>query len=144
MAEVPEFESDAWCFGCGPANERGLQLQFRQVAPGLVETTCQLPEHLCGSKTVLHGGIQATVLDEVMGKAIQSGLPPQLIGRRTVTADFSLRYRRPAPMGEPLTARGEFVRLEGTHIFVAGRLLDAAGNELTLAEARWKLLDGMR
>ncbi|MBA4182067.1 MAG: hypothetical protein C0506_15865 [Anaerolinea sp.] len=144
VADLPRYESDAWCFGCGEANGQGLRLAFRRTGPGVVECTYQAPEHLCGAKTVVHGGIQATILDEVMGKAIQAGLPPELAGRRTVTADFSLRYRQPAPMGEPLTARAEFVRLDGANIFVKATLLDREGNELTIAEARWKLLATMR
>ena len=142
--EPPDYASDAWCFGCGPANEQGLHLTFAVTAPGVVECTYDAPSHFCGSRPVVHGGIQATILDEVMGKAIQAGIPDELIGRRTVTADMSLRYRRPAPTGQPLTARGEYVRLEGANIFVKGTLLDGDGNELTLAEARWKLLESMR
>lgn len=144
MTEPPRFEGDAWCFGCGPANTGGLHLQFLVTGPGVVECEYTVPAHLCGRPTVVHGGIQATLLDEVMGKAVQAGLPPELAGRRSVTAAFSVRYRKPAPIGEPLTARGKFLRIEGSNVFVGGVLTDSAGNELTTAEARWRLLDDMR
>lgn len=144
MTEPPRFEGDAWCFGCGPANASGLHLQFLITSPGVVECEYTVPSHLCGRPTVVHGGIQATLLDEVMGKAVQAGLPAELGGRRCVTAGFSLRYRRPAPIGERLRARGEFLRVEGSNVFVAGVLTDRDGSELTTAEARWRLLDDMR
>lgn len=144
MTEPPRFEGDAWCFGCGPANAGGLHLEFRITGPGVAECDYTVPAHLCGRPTVVHGGIQATLLDEVMGKAVQAGLPVELNGQRCVTASLSLRYRRPAPIGEVLRARGEFLRIEGSNVFVGGVLSDGAGNELTTAEARWKLLDEPR
>ena len=88
----------------------GLHLQFLVTGPGVVECEYIVPAHLCGRPTVVHGGIQATLLDEVMGKAVQAGLPAEFSGRRCVTAGFSLRYRKPAPIGEPLTARGQLDR----------------------------------
>lgn len=143
-ADLPVYPSDAWCFGCGESNPDGLHLRFVLVSFGVVEAAFRAAEHLCGTQTVVHGGIQATVLDEVMGKAVQAGLPTEFAGRRLVTAEFSLRYRRPAPMGEPLTVRGEFLRMDGQNVFVKGSLLSSTGDELTLAEARWKLLETMR
>ena len=125
MTEPPRFEGDAWCFGCGPANESGLHLRFEVTAPGVVQCHYAIPPHLCGRPTVVHGGIQATLLDEVMGKAMQVGLPAERRGQRSVTAEFSLRYRKPAPIGHVLCARGEYLRLDGANVYVAGVLLDA-------------------
>jgi acyl-coenzyme A thioesterase PaaI-like protein len=129
---------DARCFGCGPDNEAGMHLDFRQTGTATVECTYVVPAHLCGGPTTVHGGIQATILDEALGKAAHIGFAdgPR---RRIVTAEFSLRYRRPAPLGEPLTARAELVRVEGPNVFVRGALLGPDGGELTTAEARWKV-----
>jgi acyl-coenzyme A thioesterase PaaI-like protein len=96
-----------------------------------------VPEHLCGAGTVAHGGIQATLLDEAMGFATRTAVGDDQI---IVTADFSLRYRRPVPIGEELRIRGELDRREGDHIFLRGVIVDADGQELTTAEARWKHL----
>ena len=144
MTEPPRFEGDAWCFGCGPSNTSGLNLEFRVTGAGVVECQYTVPAHLCGRPTVVHGGIQATLLDEVMGKAVQIGLPSELGGRRCVTASLALRYRKPAAIGQLLTARGEFLRIEGPNVFVGGTLFDNAGGVLTTAEARWRMLDDMR
>jgi acyl-coenzyme A thioesterase PaaI-like protein len=129
---------DARCFGCGPENEAGLHLAFRQTGTATVECTYAVPAHLCGGPATVHGGIQATILDEALGKAALLGFAdgPR---RRIVTAEFSLRYRRPAPLGEPLTARAELVRVEGANVFVRGALFACDGTELTTAEARWKV-----
>ncbi|MCK6564253.1 MAG: PaaI family thioesterase [Dehalococcoidia bacterium] len=133
------WNGDPTCFGCGAENERGLQLTFRRTSDKAVECEYVAPGHYCGAPTVLHGGIQATILDEAMGKAVHIAFHdrPEV---RIVTADFSLRYRRPVPIGERLRARAEIVRVEGPNVFVRGALLDGEGNELTLAEARWRAL----
>ncbi len=139
-AEVPlAWNGDPACFGCGAENELGLQLAFRRIAEHTVECEYVAPVHYRGAPTVLHGGIQATILDEVMGKAVHLAFHdrPEM---RIVTADFSLRYRRPAPLGETLRARAELVRVEGPNVFVRGALFDGEGNELTIAEARWRAL----
>ena len=65
------------CFGCGPANPDGLRLRFRKLDDGVtVETHLHPPPFMAGVAGVLHGGIQATVLDEVMGVAAAESLPP--------------------------------------------------------------------
>jgi uncharacterized protein (TIGR00369 family) len=106
-----------------------------------VEADCVVPEHLCGAPAVVHGGIQATILDEVMGKAVHlafdDGQP-----RRIVTAELAVKYRRPAPIGTPIVARGELLRQDGRNIYVRGALLDGERQELTSAEARWVVMNG--
>lgn len=59
-----------------------------------------------------------------------------------VTAEFSLRYRRPVPVEAPIVVFGELERVEGRNLFVTGRIEDAAGQVLTTAEARWCRLEG--
>lgn len=59
-----------------------------------------------------------------------------------VTAEFSLRYRRPVPVEAPIAVYGELERVEGRNLFVTGRIEDAAGQVLTTAEARWCRLEG--
>lgn len=142
-AERPlAWNGDPTCFGCGAENGRGLQLSFRRTGERAVECEYIAPEHLCGAPTVLHGGIQATILDEAMGKAAHLLFEDSSL--RIVTADFTLRYRRPAPIGARIVARAELVKVEGANIFLRGALLDDANAELTVAEARWRILENGR
>ena len=94
-------------------------------------------EH-CGAPGVAHGGIQAALLDEAMGMAIQTGSEEEAY---VVTAEFKLRYRRPVPVGEPLVVRGELQRREGRDAWVEGAIVGADGERLTVAEARWRQID---
>jgi uncharacterized protein (TIGR00369 family) len=127
---------DATCFGCGQANESGLRLRFRKTGDSSVEAPFDAPDHLRGAKGVLHGGIQATLLDEVMGKAAHVGLGPD--DGRIVTADFNLSYRRVVHTGTALTVRGRLVRREDSNLFLEGEIVDETDTVLTTAQARWK------
>lgn len=128
------------CFGCGPANEHGLRLRFRRIAPGVVEGEYTAPEHQAGAPGVVHGGIQAVLLDETLGFAAHADRGPGEPDVDIVTVEFSLRYRRPAPTGQPLRLRGRLVRSEGRDLWVTGEIEDPQGRLLTEAEARWRRL----
>jgi uncharacterized protein (TIGR00369 family) len=131
---------DGRCFGCGPANEHGLRLRFRRVGPGEVEGEYTAPEHQAGAPGVVHGGIQAALLDETLGFAAHAAREPGADDIDIVTVEFSLRYRRPAPTGQPLRLRGRLVRREGRDLWMTGGIEDVEGRVLTEAEARWRRL----
>jgi uncharacterized protein (TIGR00369 family) len=128
------------CFGCGMGNEEGLQLRFSQYSDGTVETRHTPAPHHCGLDTVVHGGIQATVLDEVMGVAAQLALPEGASDMACVTAEMTLKYRKPVPMDAELVARARLTAVDGRDLFVSGGLVDADGEYLTEAESRWRQL----
>ncbi len=129
---------DNRCFGCSPHNARGLQLVFQATEPGVIHTPYTAPDHLCGAAGVIHGGVQAALLDEALGMAIHTKFDDD---RYVVTVDFKLRYRRPAPTGTPLILRARHLRHEGKDHFLEGEIVDAGGEVLTLAEARWREID---
>ncbi len=126
------------CFGCGHSNDQGLKLEFRKTGDASVETTYTVPEHFNGQTGIVHGGIQATLLDEVIGMSIHV-----LLGKergRIVTAEMKLRYRRPTPTGVPLAVRGRVVRREDSNLFCEAEIVDTDGEVLTQGEARWRHL----
>lgn len=128
---------DDRCFGCGQRNELGLRMRFRLGEDGSVFAEYTVPEHFAGAHGVIHGGIQAALLDEVQGVAVH-----QIVGdTRIVTADFKLRYRRPASSSAPLVIRGRVEREDDPSYFTAGEIVDADGQVLTTCEARWRRLD---
>jgi uncharacterized protein (TIGR00369 family) len=126
------------CFGCGHANERGLKLVFRPTDGG-VETEYQAPEHLAGAPGVIHGGIQATLLDEVLGMAIHVAQGHE--DHQHVTVDFRLRYHRPAPTEQALRVRGRCLHTEDRDVFAEGEIVSPEGEVLTRAEARWRRIE---
>ncbi len=132
--EIVNDWPENYCFGCSPFNERGLKLVFVQTGEQTVECSYTAADHLEGAPGIVHGGIQATLLDEVMGTAVRTLCPHE---QPIVTAEFALRYRRPARVGEPLTLRAAIERAEDPQYHVTGEILDASGELLTRATARW-------
>ncbi len=139
-------DPDNHCFGCSPHNERGLRMQFVKTGRHAVEARYLVPEHFCGAPQVVHGGIQATMLDEVLGYSCRTAFLDEdaSLGEKNggdgiviVTAEFSLRYRIPVPTGANLVLRADVERVDGRNVFVKGAILDEGGRELTRGEARW-------
>lgn len=130
------------CFGCGADNPHGLHIQYEVLPDGASATTLNLSWEHSGEPGLVHGGIQATILDEVMGHAAQRAVS-ELAGERRVivTASFELRYRSPCPTGQPITGRGYVDRVEWPSVFVAGKLTAGDGTLLTEATARWRVID---
>lgn len=93
-------ERNLCCFACGPNNPIGLHLQFAVDNDWYTTTFTAGPEHQ-GYDGMLHGGIMSTLMDEVMAQALLCGC-----GVDGVTARLDIRYRRAAPVGEPLHVRG--------------------------------------
>ena len=99
------------CFGCGPANEKGLRIKSRVEGDELVADFTPEPHHEAFTG-VLNGGIIGALLDchsnwaaahHLMMKA-GADSPPS-----TVTADFHVRLMRPTPMDAPLKLRAHVV-----------------------------------
>jgi len=124
------------CFGCGTDNAHGMQLEFTRTGPSTVEGRTRVAAHFGGQPGIIHGGIQAVLLDEVMGVAAHCAFE-EGEDHHVVTADFQLRYRRPAPTGQPLVLFGELERVDGRNLHVRGEIRSEAGEVLTRATARW-------
>ena len=56
-----------FCFGCSPQNPHGLHMTFYTDDETLYSWV-NVPEYLCGWGNVVHTGIQAAILDEIMGR----------------------------------------------------------------------------
>ncbi len=104
------------CFGCGMENPFGLKLFFYQTDDGRVVTRFTPRDEYQGYPGVLHGGIVSTVLDEVLGRVCIAE------GRWMVTARMEVRYRRPIPLGQPLTVVGEQVESRGRRMVAHGEI----------------------
>ncbi len=91
--------ADHNCFACGGSNPIGMHLAI-ELGEGTASTTWLPGPNFEGWQEKVHGGLLATLLDEVMAWA------PSSFDSWAVTAEISIRYRSPANPGEPLSARG--------------------------------------
>ncbi len=124
------------CFVCGTDNPGGLNLApmkegdkvFVRFTPGDVHR---------GFSKAVHGGITASLLDEVVGVAAG-----QATGGKCATVELTVSYRRPLTVGVPVRAEGWYVRKQGRLVLGAGQIVDdAAGTVLATARGRFLPLD---
>ncbi len=117
------------CFACGTLNAHGLHLVLN-VADDTCWTELTLRPEFQGWEGIAHGGIVATILDEVMGWALASA------DAWGYTAKMSIEYKRPVPVGAHLRGEGRLVERRRRLLTLTGRLLDAdTGEVLATAEA---------
>jgi uncharacterized protein (TIGR00369 family) len=111
MALPPEneeigFPDEGGCFGCSKLNPHGLGLRFRRVGE-TIQSTYVIPERFHGAPGLAHGGIVATILDEVSCATVAF-----LRGSYVVTGELMVRYVRPCHVEQEVTASA---RITGEH-----------------------------
>lgn len=105
------FMPEGICYGCGPANARGLALRS-VVEDGIVVADWQPQEHHGAMPGVLCGGVIGTLLDchsgAVLAHAIyqDAGRWPWSEGPGWATAEYTVRMLRPTPLDAPLRVVG--------------------------------------
>lgn len=122
------FAPQNCCFGCGPANEKGLRIKSIPEGDALIATWTPEPHHQA-FPGVLNGGIVGALLDCHSNWAAAYALmlargeptPPC-----TVTADFHVKLKRPTPMDGPVTVRAKAMKIEGDKVLVEASL-EASG-----------------
>ncbi len=69
-----------------------------------------------GGPGLVHGGILALLIDHAMGCVAAGPLRPAM------TVQLSLRYRRPTPVGVPLTVTAQLDRVEGRKLHLSATI----------------------
>lgn len=130
MKPLPHTHS---CFVCGESNPLGLKLRFE--TDGRIVRTRFAPraEHI-GFKGVVHGGLIATVLDEIMVWAC--AVPTR---KFAYCAELTVRYLQPVVPCAEIIVTGELVANRKDRIYEAKAAARTAAN-LVLAEASGKYL----
>jgi len=77
------------CFGCSPDNQYGLNLSFTDEGEYLT-SEWEPREYFQGYNNVLHGGIQATLMDEIASWYVYAKLKTA-----GVTSKMEVRYKKP-------------------------------------------------
>ncbi len=121
------------CFGCGPANAEGLRIESVEADPTtadarpgeLVADWQPLPHH-AAFEGVLNGGIVGALLDchsnwaaaiHLMRRDDAPGPPG------CVTAEMTVRFRRPTPTDAPVRLRAWPVAVEDRRVTVDAELV---------------------
>jgi acyl-coenzyme A thioesterase PaaI-like protein len=114
------------CWGCGPANPKGLQIRSYWGESGT--SLCDWhphPEHMAGPTHVLNGGIISTLIDchgictaiadayQREGRAIGEG---ETIWY--VTGNLNVRFLKPTPITAPVHLEATLANCEGRKTWV--------------------------
>jgi uncharacterized protein (TIGR00369 family) len=129
---MKDFNDDQHCFVCGMKNQFGLKLEFKEnPQSNKVEARVIFPAHLQGWKNTVHGGLLATVLDETLIKAAA------MAGSKCVTAEITVKYKKPAMTGTAYLACGRTLEARGRIVTAESSISDATGQ--IYAQATGKL-----
>ncbi|MHB8585650.1 MAG: PaaI family thioesterase [Thermoplasmatota archaeon] len=119
------FAPNSICFGCGPANSKGLRIESDWDGDEFVCRFQPEPHHQA-FPGVLNGGICGTLLDchsnwcaaTTIMRERKLDAPPT-----TVTAEFNVKLRRPTPADRVLLVKAKPVSIEGDRVAVDAEIL---------------------
>ena len=120
------------CFGCNPENHHGLQMEFYEDGEYIV-SEWEPKRFLSGYGNVLHGGIQATLMDEIASWVVY-------VKARTggVTATLEVKFKKTV-----YTDKGKLkvrAKLQGTDkrfAYILAEILDHEGKVCSKSELKY-------
>ena len=105
------------CFACGPENPIGLHLDPADTDGSEAVARFSPVKHHGGAGVTLHGGLAATVLDEIM---VWAGILTHRV--LTVTGKMDLRFRKPVLVTDEVSARGRVDERRGKRLLCSAKL----------------------
>ncbi len=129
------------CFVCGRNNPAGLYMSFYDNGQDEVFSEYTVAERYQSYPGIVHGGILASMLDEVVGRVAMIGDHHRFM----VSVKLQVLYRHPVPVETPLKIRGRIVRLRGRLGKAQGEIILQDGRiaceaAITLADVPTELL----
>jgi len=94
-----ELVDDKYCFACGPLNPIGLHMKV-SFGDNKAFSKLSLKQEFQGWSDLVHGGVMAAVLDEIMAHAVI-----HYVGQ-AVTTSLQVTFRAPLHVGEEFEAIG--------------------------------------
>jgi uncharacterized protein (TIGR00369 family) len=123
------------CMVCGVDNPFGLKARFFETDAQEVVALVTLGEQHQSYPGIAHGGVSATLLDEVIGRAIMCHHDQNTFG---VTLGLEMKYRLPVPLGVELKIVGRIIR-DGRIFTGSGELYLPDGQVAVTAAGKYML-----
>lgn len=117
------------CFACAPHNECGLKMEFYEDGDDVVCYWTPSSDYQ-GWTDTLHGGIQATLIDETSAWVVSRKL--QTSG---MTTKLNIKYKQPIPtnLGAPIEIRAHIVEMKRNFAIMEASI-SHNGQECTTAD----------
>ena len=117
------------CFACGPTNPSGLHMEFFKEGDELVGKWDPNDDYQ-GFHDILHGGVQATMMDE-----IASWVVFVMLNTAGMTYQLNTRFRKPVLISKgSITVRATLLRQRNKIAEIETRLYD--GEDMLCAESQ--------
>ena len=126
------------CFFCGEQNPIGLKLAFHETEtePSEVILRWEASSLFTGFGTILHGGIQSGLFDEIMGWTTFHYT--QQMG---VTTELLIQFLKPVYVEQEIEVKCRVESREGDKIHLAAELKNQRGQICTTATGTYLLID---
>ena len=110
------------CFACSPSNPAGLKLEFEEEGE-YIYARWKPDENFQGYNNVVHGGIIATLLDEVSAWNISVK-----VGTAGVTKNLNIEYIKPLFLSKgEATARARLIKWDEKQALLESEVFDSSG-----------------
>ncbi len=96
------------CFVCGRLNPRGLYMAFYDDGKDEVWSDHVIPAEYQGYPRVVHGGVLASILDEIVARVSFIDNVHQFM----MSARLDIKFRRPVPVEVPLRFVGRRLQMK--------------------------------
>jgi len=117
------------CFACSDKNPIGLKLAFEE-SEKFMHATWEPSEYYQGYANILHGGIIATLLDEIGAWCVNVK-----VGTAGVTSELSVKYLKPVFISKGgITMKAEIVGKNERNVMLRSYLYDGTGTLCAQAE----------
>ncbi len=124
------------CFACDPRHPFGLRMEFELDGEKVV-SSWKPHADFQGFYQVIHGGIQATLADEIAGWVVQV-----ICKSAGVTTDLNVKYIKPVLLSNgPLKLQAWLEEQQGNKAIVKVELHDKNQILCTTAEVKYHLFD---
>ncbi len=132
------------CFICGRKNPHGLYMTFYDNGENEVFSEYTVTEDYQSYPGIVHGGIVAAMLDEVVGRVSMIDDHHHFM----MSVKLEVKYRHPVPTNTPLKVIGRIVKLRGRLGQAVGEIVlpdgtIAAESAMTLADVPAAMLKGV-
>ncbi len=122
------------CFGCGPDHPIGFHLEF-DVEGDEIATRFLPTDKYQGPPGIMHGGLVATLGDEIAAWAIIA-----LLGKFGFTAQMTCNLHRPVRIGVPIVGRGSIVKDSRRIVHTRARIIQDGADAFT-GDYKFAILD---
>ncbi|MBM9537520.1 PaaI family thioesterase [Desulfobulbus alkaliphilus] len=123
------------CFGCGTDNPIGLHMDFFTDGQQLYSFVT-VPATMAGWDKTVHGGILATLLDEIMGWSVI-----YLLKKIGVTTSMTVDFKKPVQVEQLLTVVGWIQEIPSDRqVVVSGELITGEGTVCAAATGTFAAL----